>query len=383
LQLSGIGPKDLLAKFGIPVVQDLKGVGENLQDHLQVRLYYECTKPITTNDELNSWIGKAKIGLQWLLYRSGPLAVGINQGGCFMRALKDEHGRPVAATPDIQFHVSTLSADMAGGKVHPFSGFTLSICQLRPESKGYADLFAGPVGRARNAGVLTCDGARSTDDHCWRPGRSGNRQFGGNASVCKARVQAWQETNSDEELLEFCRNHGATIFHPIGTAKMGTDDMSVVDSRLRVHGVQGLRVVDCSVMPTLVSGNTNAPAIMVAEKAADIIREDYSGKGTGRSRSINTGKPWRLSRSCSSPLGPELTCYIRNPKHAIHERRHWNAPPEYYSVHGRPIDRQRADGVWQRRGQGTEYCCAERAGCHVQERVYQLADLRTVALRHA
>jgi choline dehydrogenase len=122
----------------------LPGVGENLQDHLQMRLIFECTKPITTNDQLNSWFGQFKLGLQWLLFRSGPLAVGINQGGCFMRALPTKR-----CTPDIQFHVATLSADMAGGKVHPFSGFTMSTCQLRPESRGHvrirsADPFEPP-----------------------------------------------------------------------------------------------------------------------------------------------------------------------------------------------------------------------------------------------
>ncbi len=122
----------------------LPGVGENLQDHLQIRLIYECSKPITTNDQLNSWLGRLLIGAQWLFRRSGPLAVGINQGGCFMRAL------PQSSTPDIQFHVATLSADMAGGKVHPFSGFTMSVCQLRPESRGHvrirsADPFEAPA----------------------------------------------------------------------------------------------------------------------------------------------------------------------------------------------------------------------------------------------
>jgi choline dehydrogenase len=131
LQLSGIGPAPLLSKLGIPVVQDSPGVGENLQDHLQIRLIFESTRR-TTNDDLNSWLGQAKLGLQWLMYRSGPLAVGINQGGCFMRALPNQ-----AKTPDLQFHVATLSADMAGGKVHAFSGLTMSICQLRPESRGH------------------------------------------------------------------------------------------------------------------------------------------------------------------------------------------------------------------------------------------------------
>lgn len=296
LQLSGIGPGDLLRKFGIPVVQDLKGVGENLQDHLQVRLYYECTKPITTNDELNSWIGTAKIGLQWLLYRSGPLAVGINQGGCFMRALKDELGRPVAQTPDIQFHVSTLSADMAGGKVHPFSGFTLSICQLRPESKGYVRISSpDPLAAPEMQGYYL---ATELDQRTTVAGVRAAREIANSPAMrpyVKREFKPGPQTNSDEELLEFCRNHGATIFHPIGTAKMGNDDMSVVDTRLRVRGVQGLRVVDCSVMPTLVSGNTNAAAIMVAEKAADMIQEDHSGKGRIQGRALNTGKAIELA----------------------------------------------------------------------------------------
>ena len=277
LQLSGIGPADLLARFGIPVVHELHGVGENLQDHLQVRLYYECTKAITTNDQLNSLFGQAKIGLQWLLYRSGPLAVGINQGGCFMHALKDERGRPVAATPDIQFHVSTLSADMAGGKVHPFSGFTLSICQLRPESRGYVriqsrDPLAAPEMQPY---YLSTELDRQTTI----AGVHAARAIASSPAMrhyVKREFKPGPESNSYEELLDFCRNSGQTIFHPTGTARMGGDAMAVVDARLRVHGIGGLRVVDCSAMPTLVSGNTNAPAIMLAEKAVDMIREDHA-----------------------------------------------------------------------------------------------------------
>ena len=131
LQVSGVGPASLLREFDIPVVADRAGVGENLQDHLQVRLIYEVTKPISTNDQLHSLMGRAKMGLQWALFRNGPLAVGINQGGMFCRALPDE-----AKTPDIQFHFSTLSADSAGGDVHDFPGCTYSVCQLRPESRG-------------------------------------------------------------------------------------------------------------------------------------------------------------------------------------------------------------------------------------------------------
>ena len=275
LQLSGIGPRALLEGLGVPVAHDLPGVGENLQDHLQIRLSYECTKPITTNDQLNTLFGQAKLGLEWLIHRSGPLAVGINQGGCFMHALRDEHGKPVTKTPDIQFHVSTLSADMAGGKVHPYSGFTMSVCQLRPESRGYVRIRSRdplqPPSMQPN--YLDTDLDRRTNVAAVRAARA-IAQSQAMAPYVKREVKPGPSAQSDEELLEFCRNNGATIFHPSGTCRMGRDAMAVVDSRLRVHGVKGIRVVDCSVMPTLVSGNTNAPVVMMAEKAADMIRED-------------------------------------------------------------------------------------------------------------
>ncbi len=271
MQLSGIGSGALLQKMGIPVQRDLPGVGENLQDHLQIRLTYESTRP-TTNDDLNSLFGQAKLGLQWLLYRSGPLAVGINQGGCFMRALPAESDRP-----DVQFHVATLSADMAGGKVHPYSGFTMSVCQLRPESRGHirirsTDPFEPPEmqpnylstdldRRTSVAGMLAARAIAESD--AMRP-------------LVAREVKPGSESQDFDSLLEFCRNHGATIFHPSGTCKMGRadDPLAVLDSRLLVRGMSGLRVVDCSAMPTLVSGNTNAPVVMMAEKAATMIRED-------------------------------------------------------------------------------------------------------------
>ena len=225
---------------------------------------------MTTNDQLNSWFGRARIGLQWLLTRSGPLAVGINQGGCFMRVLPQE-----SATPDVQFHVATLSADMAGGKVHPFSGFTLSVCQLRPEARGHvrirsADPFAPPsmqpnylsTERDRRTAVAAVKAARAIAASApMRP-------------YVKREVQPDPAAAGDAALLEFCRNQGATIFHPSGTCRMGNDALAVVDARLRVHGVTGLRVVDGSVIPTLVSGNTHAPIVMIAEKAVDLIRDE-------------------------------------------------------------------------------------------------------------
>jgi choline dehydrogenase len=272
LQLSGIGPVALLQARGIPVRHVLAGVGENLQDHLQVRLIYECSKPITTNDQLNSWTGQVKLGLQWLLYRSGPLAVGINQGGCFMRAL------PESTTPDIQFHVATLSADMAGGKVHPFSGFTMSVCQLRPQSRGHirirsTDPFEPPE---MQPNYLSTELDRRTAVAGLRAARA-IAQSPAMRPYVRREVKPGPHAHDDAALLEFCRNNGATIFHPSGTCAMGNDPAAgaVVDARLRVHGLAGVRVVDCSVMPTLVSGNTNAAAVMMAEKASDMVREDH------------------------------------------------------------------------------------------------------------
>ena len=271
LQLSGIGPAALLQKHGIPVVHDLPGVGENLQDHLQIRMIFEMNQR-TTNDDLNSLWGQAKLGMQWFFKRSGPLAVGINQGGCFMKALPEE-----SATPDIQFHVAALSADMAGAKVHDFSGMTMSVCQLRPESRGHiriksADPFQPPE---MQPNYLSTDLDRRTNIAALKTVRAitGSEAMRG---LVKREVKPGKDTLDDDALLEFCRNNGATIFHPTGTCQMGLDPAkgAVLDERLRVHGIAGLRVIDCSSMPTLVSGNTNAPAVMMAEKAVDMIRED-------------------------------------------------------------------------------------------------------------
>lgn len=271
LQLSGVGPAALLRRFGIGVLRDLPGVGENLQDHLQIRLIYETRRPITTNDQLRTLHGRAAMGLQWLLFRGGPLAVGINQGGLFCRV------DPASATPDTQFHFATLSADMAGGKVHPFSGCTYSVCQLRPSSRGTvrlrsADPFEAP---AMQPNYLSTELDRRMTVAAVKYARrlAATEPLAG---LMKREFRPGPEVRSDDEILHFCREYGATIFHPSGTAKMGPreDPMAVVDERLRVHGVSGLRVVDCSIMPTLVSGNTNVPVVMLAERAADFILQD-------------------------------------------------------------------------------------------------------------
>jgi choline dehydrogenase len=196
--------------------------------------------------------------------------VGINQGGCFMRALPEENTRP-----DTQFHVATLSADMAGAKVHPFSGFTFSVCQLRPSSRGQvrirsADPLQPP---AMQANYLSTDLDRRTTVAALKAARAIS-QTPAMQPYIRREVKPGLETDDEPALLEFARNNGATIFHPSGTCKMGHDAQAVVDKRLRVHGLQGLRVVDCSVMPTLVSGNTNGPVVALAEKAVDMILQD-------------------------------------------------------------------------------------------------------------
>ena len=268
LQLSGIGPPELLQSFGIPVVHALDGVGENLQDHLQARVIFRCTKPITTNDTLNSWWRTWAMGARYVLTRTGPMAVGINQGGAFART------DPALRRPDVQFHFATLSSDMAGSPVHAFPGFTMSVCQLRPESRGFVrvkspDPLAAP---AMQANYLSTPNDRATLVAGIRLARrvAATRAL---SPYVAGEYLPGPEAVTDDDLLEFARAKGATIFHPSGTCKMGpaSDPLAVVDPQLRVHGIGNLRVVDCSIMPTLVSGNTNAPVIMIAEKAAEMI----------------------------------------------------------------------------------------------------------------
>lgn len=269
LQLSGIGPASLLQRRGVKVVHDLPGVGQNLQDHLQLRLMYKVSKPITTNDDLRTLFSQAKIGLQWLLTRTGPLGIGINQGGLFTKIL------PGSETPDIQFHFGTLSADMAGGKPHPWSGCTFSVCQLRPESRGSVEIKSTDPMEPPSMRPNYLDA--ETDRICAVESIKYARRLASTSALKPYLVEEYKpgaNVSTDDEILDFAREYGATIFHPTGTCKMGSDPMAVTDARLRVHGIGGLRVVDCSIMPTLVSGNTHAPAVMIAEKASDMILAD-------------------------------------------------------------------------------------------------------------
>ncbi|MDH3714066.1 MAG: choline dehydrogenase [Gammaproteobacteria bacterium] len=264
LMLSGIGPAAHLKEHGLAVVADSPGVGENLQDHYQARNVYECTQRWTVNDEVRSPWRKLAAGLEWLLFRTGPLTVSAGHVGVFART------RPELDSPDVQFHFIRFSAEAPGQGLHPFSGFTASVCQLRPESRGHLRLQS----QDPEARPLIQPNYLATAGDCQTMlnGMKLARTIIGMPAIAphvRREVYPGSEVQSDEQLLEYIRATGSTIFHPSGTCKMGSDPMAVIDERLRVRGVQGLRVADASIMPTLVSANTNAACIMIGEKAAD------------------------------------------------------------------------------------------------------------------
>ena len=267
LQLSGVGPGALLQELGIPVRHHLPGVGGNLQDHLQIRMVYEVNVR-TLNDEINNVFRRMMIGLQYVLFRTGAMAMGASQVGIFTRT------RPELETPDIQFHVQPLSADKPGIEMHDFSGVTTSVCQLRPESRGHIairspDPAAYP---AIHPAYLSAARDQETVVAAMRISRKLMATDALSPYVVRERVPG-TDVESDEALLDAARTISETIYHPVGTCKMGHDEMAVVDDRLRVRGLSGLRVVDASIMPVITSGNTNAPTIMIAEKASDMILE--------------------------------------------------------------------------------------------------------------
>ena len=268
LMLSGIGDPQHLQDHGIEPVHDLKGVGMGLQDHLQARLVFKCNEP-TLNDEVRSLYNQARIALKYALFRAGPMTMAASLATGFLKT------RPEVETPDIQFHVQPWSADSPGEGVHPFSAFTMSVCQLRPESRGEIRL-SGPDPKQY---PLIIPRYLSTETDCRTivDGVKIARQIARHAPLTSKiseefRPASGLEMDDYEATLDWARNNSVSIYHPTGTCKMGTGNGSVVDPSLRVHGIEGLRVADCSIMPEIVSGNTNAPAIMIGEKASDLIR---------------------------------------------------------------------------------------------------------------
>lgn len=268
LELSGIGQADVLRDAGLEPRHELPGVGENLQDHLQIRLVYEVNVA-TLNDAINGFIPRMGIGLNYVLFRRGPMSLGASQVAIFAKSMEG------LETPDIQFHFQPLSADKPGIEMHPFSGVTSSVCQLRPESRGHIHI-TSPDAKVYPKIVPNYLSAPA-DELCAiravKFARSMTKTKALSPFIVREHVPEG-DPQSDEELLQAARNISQTIYHPTSTCKMGSDPMAVVDARLRVHGIRGLRVADASIMPDIVSGNTNAPSIMIGEKASDLMLED-------------------------------------------------------------------------------------------------------------
>ena len=269
LQLSGIGPGAALAAAGVPLRHELAGVGENLQDHLQVRFVYACRGGGSLNEVWHSPWQQLRAGLEYMLTRRGILTIGAGVAGAFARS------RPDVELPDVQFHFMPLSADRPGQGLHKFSGVTASVCQLRPESRGLLTIAsADPAAHPR---IVSNYLAAETDRRVLLDGMQLVRRTTSQPAFAQHVLREHlpgPQADSDEALMAYARGYATTVFHPCGTCKMGSDAKAVVDARLKVHGISGLRVADASIMPTLTSGNTNAPAIMIGEKAADTIRED-------------------------------------------------------------------------------------------------------------
>lgn len=276
LELSGIGRGDVLQQAGVALRHALPGVGEDLQDHLQIRLVYEVNVA-TLNDAINNPLRRVGIGLEYMARRTGPMSVGASQVCVFARSMED------LETPDIQFHFQPLSADKPGLKMHPFSGFTSSVCQLRPESRGHIHI-QSPL-PAQHPKIVPNYLSATADQLCAIRAVKFARAMTQTAALAPFVVREHLPAappQSDAELLDVARNLSQTIYHPTSTCRMGQDSGAVVDPRLCVHGIRGLRVADASIMPRIVSGNTNAPAIMIGEKASDMILEDRRARGAAR-----------------------------------------------------------------------------------------------------
>ena len=277
LQLSGIGDASLCREFGIAVACDLPGVGKNLRDHLQIRAVYKCRRG-TLNDEINHPLRKLLMALQYLFFRTGPLTMAASQVVIFTHSGVGDAADNKHARPDIQFHFQPLSSDSPGEGVHPFSAFTSSVCQLRPSSSGSVaitspDPFTHPSLQANYlATELDCKTAVAA--------MKVSRKIASMPALQELITDEFdpgEKVQTDAQLLQHARNTATTIYHPVGTCKMApaNDKMAVVNHQLKLHGLTGLRIADASIMPDITSGNTNAPTIMIAEKCADMIRDEW------------------------------------------------------------------------------------------------------------
>lgn len=270
LMLSGIGDPEQLKENGVTPKHALSGVGQAMQDHLQARLVFKCNEP-TLNDEVRSLFNQARIALKYAMFRSGPMTMAASLATGFFKS------RPDLDTPDIQFHVQPWSADSPGEGVHPFSAFTMSVCQLRPESRGEIRL-DGP-NPTRYPKLIPNYLSTETDCQTIVKGVNIARKIGRSAPLISKiseefRPSAALDMDDYDGTLDWARSNSSSIYHPTGTCKMGAGVDAVVDAKLRVHGIKGLRVADCSIMPEIVSGNTNAPAIMIGENCAKMILAD-------------------------------------------------------------------------------------------------------------
>ena len=270
LKLSGVGGAGELTRLGIPLVLDKPGVGENLQDHLQLRLIYKIAGAKTLNQAYRSLHGRARMGIDYALFRRGPLTMAPSQLGLFTRS------DVTRERANIQFHVQPLSLDKFGDPLHEFPALTASVCNVQPTSRGFVRLRSADAADkpAIKPNYLSTDEDRRVAADCL------TRRIVAQPALAKYKPAEYlpgsRVGDDDAALIKAAGDIGTTIFHPVGTAKMGrsSDPMAVVDERLRVIGLERLRVVDASVMPTITSGNTNAPTMMIAEKGAAMIRED-------------------------------------------------------------------------------------------------------------
>lgn len=278
LMVSGIGDVEDLKPHGIEMVHELKGVGKNLQDHLQARPVYKTTLS-TINTEINNYFKQGLIGLRYILTRGGPMAMAASLGTAFLKT------RPDLEVPDIQFHIQPFSTDKMGTQAHDFDAFTASVLQLRPESAGHLELTSADM---RDYPKIHPNYlATKTDRDTLVEGIRIARRIARLSPLKEVITEEYKpgaalQDDDYDGLLNWARDNSTTIYHPTGTCKMGVDDMAVVTPDLKVKGIAGLRVADASIMPIIVSGNTNAPSIMIGEKASDLVLADAGNGASGR-----------------------------------------------------------------------------------------------------